>query len=651
MKQPIKYQYALDEENHIIDISMINKEHRIHSNYHCPSCGRELIAKLGEKKQKHFAHKFDTEGFPCNNETYLHQLAKIKIKEKFDKSESFFIKLREKVICSSVENCEFATNKHLCIKERDKLVNLKKYYNLCSIEKSIKDFRADLLLENTITGIKPILIEIFVTHPCTQDKINSKLPIIEIPIQSEEDIQIIENKTELCGQTYNFPIKNIYEPMEINYIIQKYVLFSSGKYSYISTHQISCKNIETPQFEHTLLDISVYDGKLEKTEFFYYAISLGYNLKNCSICQHYNFKGICKKSREINTPIQPNPSYAYFCNYYKTNELFHRIYKHATSKIRIKIIKNDTKSFNNIDFNFLYSQKIGNILNTCISQLEQCYYKKSLRLQVGSISHNLSCYYNSCERFKINKFAYGLKFYHSMQPKKTPLFLYCIKEGFFNIKKKSNTKNIYLKIEDEQSLKEFTSYTGITIYPCGQSIFHNIEERKHERPSKEQTNQKKEKEEPCCIKELPSKNTLYLEDLFKNESKTSLTNKNKEEVLDYIEKEFKARNIFIEKHQESPVSLRPLYNECKREDIKRGNISLKIFNTSNELTPIFIQPCLNNESPLKNIPTIVLRIDSQGMWKEWSHKNCLLIKEGKNGEFYNIINLNEIVPDETLNSF
>lgn len=222
------------------------------------------------------------------------------------------------------------------------------------------------------------------------------------------------------------------------------------------------------------------------------------------------------------------------------------------------------------------------------------------------------------------------------------------KRRFLQYKEKSNTKNIYLKIEDEQSLKEFTSYTGITIYPCGQSIFHNIEERKHERPSKEQTNQKKEKEEPCCIKELPSKNTLYLEDLFKNESKTSLTNKNKEEVLDYIEKEFKARNIFIEKHQESPVSLRPLYNECKREDIKRGNISLKIFNTSNELTPIFIQPCLNNESPLKNIPTIVLRIDSQGMWKEWSHKNCLLIKEGKNGEFYNIINLNEIVTDETL---
>ena len=78
---------------------------------------------------------------------------------------------------------------------------------------------------------------------------------------------------------------------------------------------------------------------------------------------------------------------------------------------------------------------------------------------------------------------------------------------------------------------------------------------------------------------------------------------------------------------------------------------IKAFNTSNDITPIFIQPCSNIESPLKNIPTVVLRIDSQGMWKEWSLKNCLLIKEGKNGEFYNINNQNEIIPDETLNSF
>lgn len=657
MKQSIKYQYALDEEDQIIDISMINKEHRSHSNYYCLACGRELIAKLGEKKQKHFAHKFNTTELSCNNETYLHRLAKTKIKEKFDKSESFFVKLRGKVICSSIEKCEFATNKHLCIQEKDKLIDLKKYYNLCSIEKSIKGLRADLLLENTTTGIKPILIEIFVTHPCSQDKINSKFPIIEIPIQSEEDIQIMENKTELCGQTYNFHIKDIYEPLEINYIIQKYALFSSGRYLYKPTCLTTCRNIKTPQYNHAILEISVYDEKLCKTEFLFYAITLGYNLKDCSICQYFKYINsmygdypLCMKYKEFNTPKKPNFLYAYFCSHYEINKFLYKQYTQATSQYQIKIIKSDIDSFNNIKFKFLYAQKISNRLNTCISLLEQCYHNKGLRLKVGNKIYNLSSYYNSCENFKSNDFTYGLRFYHSTRVNRTHLFLYCVKDGYSDTEKKDKTKAIYLKIENEQDLKKFSSYTGITIYPCGQSIFYNIEEKIIEKHSKKQMNKEKEKEESRCLEKLPSKNTLYLEDLFKNESKASLPNKNKEEVLDYIEKEFKTKNIFIERIRESPVSLKFLYNECKKCDIKGYKLT-KLFNTLNSITPIFIQPCSNIESPLKNIPTIVLRIDSQEMWKEWSHKNCLLIKEGKNGEFYNINNPNGTLTDDTLNSF
>lgn len=37
--------------------------------------------------------------------------------------------------------------------------------------------------------------------------------------------------------------------------------------------------------------------------------------------------------------------------------------------------------------------------------------------------------------------------------------------------------------------------------------------------------------------------------------------------------------------------------------------------------------------------TIVLRLDLYGKWKESNHQVCLLIKEGKNGEFYKIDHL------------
>ena len=54
---------------------------------------------------------------------------------------------------------------------------------------------------------------------------------------------------------------------------------------------------------------------------------------------------------------------------------------------------------------------------------------------------------------------------------------------------------------------------------------------------------------------------------------------------------------------------------------------------------VYIQPCFNNEDPQKQIPTIVLRLDTKEKWKEITYQDCLLIVQGKNGEFYKIMNL------------
>ena len=51
MKQTIKYRYAFDSRKNTIDITTINKNDRNSSKYYCISCGKELTAKLGDKKQ------------------------------------------------------------------------------------------------------------------------------------------------------------------------------------------------------------------------------------------------------------------------------------------------------------------------------------------------------------------------------------------------------------------------------------------------------------------------------------------------------------------------------------------------------------------------------------------------------------------------
>lgn len=67
--------------------------------------------------------------------------------------------------------------------------------------------------ENKTNPNLPIFIEVFVTHECSQEKKKSGIRIIELSIQSEEDILDIVNSTNLneCEKVklYNFKRKEV----------------------------------------------------------------------------------------------------------------------------------------------------------------------------------------------------------------------------------------------------------------------------------------------------------------------------------------------------------------------------------------------------------------------------------------------------------
>ena len=71
----VKYKYAIDDVGEVIDIETVDKEATI--RYLCIGCGQELVPKIGEKRQRHFAHKANT--INCSKETYLHKLSKEKL--------------------------------------------------------------------------------------------------------------------------------------------------------------------------------------------------------------------------------------------------------------------------------------------------------------------------------------------------------------------------------------------------------------------------------------------------------------------------------------------------------------------------------------------------------------------------------------------
>ena len=78
----IRYRTAFDENNNLVDIRDVSKEERHEHTYRCIMCGEVLLPRLGNERARHFYHGKDT---TCDGESYIHKLAKLRIKEKFDK--------------------------------------------------------------------------------------------------------------------------------------------------------------------------------------------------------------------------------------------------------------------------------------------------------------------------------------------------------------------------------------------------------------------------------------------------------------------------------------------------------------------------------------------------------------------------------------
>lgn len=175
------YSYANNSNGNLINISSAHREEQ----YFCPKCGAEMTPHMGKIRRWHFAHKNIGN---CSYESYLHNLAKIKIREAFLSDEPFLLAYNAKALCSAI--CPFIDSPK-CDGVKFVEFDLRQFYDTCEIEAPYHQFRADLLLYSSMRpNLPPVLLEIMVTHKCTEDKIKDGTRIIEIPIHSEDDIEI-----------------------------------------------------------------------------------------------------------------------------------------------------------------------------------------------------------------------------------------------------------------------------------------------------------------------------------------------------------------------------------------------------------------------------------------------------------------------------
>ena len=339
MKQD--YSYSVDANSCLVAAKDAVKG----NEYYCPCCGSIMILKHGNIRRPHFAHKCNLK--LCSYETYLHKVAKKRICECFNQSSVFTIMFHSKAVCA-IKECPVGKFQP-CNWKKTREFNLREYYDQCKEEVFVDKYKADLLITNSKKEISPVLIEIYVSHKSTEDKLNSKYRIIELHIESEDDIdQIVQNKLiqESSGYVdkwnekpdekikfYNFKADSIEEPDEKHQSSKFRFWIDSKKYFHLDylddyDYSVKCLTKNTLGIENSIFLIE--SGQPIDLNFaFYKLIESGLNIKYCKMGKFYKMndylmKSMCILYKSKGTKKYPMLSDATNCPYFKQNSYINR---------------------------------------------------------------------------------------------------------------------------------------------------------------------------------------------------------------------------------------------------------------------------------------------------------------------------------------
>lgn len=184
----IQYAYALDSQGALTHISDAQRSH----TYTCPGCKSPLTPVLGEINAKHFRHSEEC----CALETYLHSCAKeaffYRYQQALSREMPISLELERQVSCNGSRLAFVRDETRRCLKSVPARYNLTQFFDQAELEKydKVTGLRPDVMLYDA-AGERRCYVEICVTHPCSQEKVETGIPILEFKIQSVSDIQVL----------------------------------------------------------------------------------------------------------------------------------------------------------------------------------------------------------------------------------------------------------------------------------------------------------------------------------------------------------------------------------------------------------------------------------------------------------------------------
>jgi hypothetical protein len=179
-----------------------------HLSFYCPGCEHEVYAATEGKKQRpHFRHKSLNGHTGCTEpESYVHWITKELFAEQYQNLDVFDL---------SIEIEKRCVHDHECIQEEMHKLNLKEKYPYIKVEKHHNGFRPDCLLYND-NGDK-LYFEAHYTSGISEAKRASGIPIIEVKVFNEENIDEIINKGGFTTQKkQSFHSRNKYYSVEVH---------------------------------------------------------------------------------------------------------------------------------------------------------------------------------------------------------------------------------------------------------------------------------------------------------------------------------------------------------------------------------------------------------------------------------------------------
>lgn len=307
----MEYRFAKTTAGEILSISSVNKKNKSeHGPFTCIGCHGEMIPRLGEIKEHHFAHKQTCD---CNQETYLHQLAKKLFMQKYQAAlvnkTPFIFYVSLPYTCGHYYSC---VNK-LCRVDELTPYDLTKHFTQIDEEKPVHGVIPDIYLSSE-NGKEEIFIEMAVTHSCDEKKVALGKRIIEFNIESDRDLhgilngKIYENTANI--KTFNFNKKRKDKDVckgSCTSVAGLFVIHNSGKVILLDkTYGEICNSSVrgNPKYQ----ELIHYDKHNDPSNIFRDKIRFAYfdkriDFKNCYLCRYQGLDGIqsaifCKKHRE-----------------------------------------------------------------------------------------------------------------------------------------------------------------------------------------------------------------------------------------------------------------------------------------------------------------------------------------------------------------